>query len=255
MRLVSQIASIANSELSGALFALEATIVSVAGGTATVQPTAKRIFPDNDEAISYPPVSGVRLLSLCWNGGKSGVSGEVKAGDECLLIAISHSDGEQPDHKMLSACCAFVGFNDKAEHTMPDSVGIRIFHSAANITLDDDNITVDNGAGAKLVFDSSGITLTAPGGYTVNADTTINGKTTINGLTTVNGETELNGDVDIAGNLNQEGGEGGMASFGGDVNIEGVSISTDHLSGGGTVSGLSHEHKVGDEISEPPIPG
>lgn len=230
MRAVSQVAEIVNSELSGALFALEATIVSVSGGLATVQPTAKRVFPDNDESISYPPVSGVRLLSLVWNGGKSGVSGKVAAGDECLLIAISHGDGEQADHKMLSACCAFIGFNDKAAHPMPDSVGIRIFNNAANITLDDNNITVDDGGGAKLVFEAGRITMTAPDGFTVN------------------GNTQLNGDVGIAGNLEQTAGEEGenrTAKLNSNLEITGTSTAADHVSGG--ISGKGHEHPNGND--------
>lgn len=239
MRAVSQVASIVNQEISSALFALEAKIISASGGFAVVQPTAKRVFADNDEPISYAQVSNVRLLSLSWNDGKSGISGAVKAGDDCLLIAISHGDREEPDHKTLSACCAFCGFSDSSTHPMPDGVGLRIFHEAANITLNENNITVDNGGGATLVFDGSGITMTAPSGFTVN------------------GNTQLNGNLGIAGAIEQTVSEGGLATakFAGDVDIAGVSTATDHVSG--VISGLSHQHKEngdGGGITDAPMP-
>lgn len=240
MRAVSQTAAIVHSELTGLLFALEAKIVSVAGGLATVQPTVKRIFPDNDDAFDYSPIDNVRLLSLVWDGGKSGISGNVSAGDPCLLIALSHGDEEEPDHKNLSACCAITGFSDASAHPMPDSVGLRLFHAAANITMQDQNITIDNGGEAKLVFDGGGITMSAPDGYTVNANT------------------QFNGDVGIAGNLTQtgEGGSGGSVKFSGNVEIDGTSTAADHNSGG--VSGLLHKHKENGEgggITDAPTPG
>lgn len=226
MRGVSQVSAIVNQELGGVLFALEATIVSVSGGLATVKPTARRIFADNDDPFEYSAVPNVRLLSLVWGGGKTGISGNVSAGDECLLIAISHGDAEQPDHKNLSACCALTGFSNTSAHPMPDSVGLRIFHAAANITMNQQNITVDNGGGAKLVFDGGGITMTAPAGYTMN------------------GNSQFNGDVSIAGAIEQTAGEGGgpiKAKFAGDVEIEGTSKAADHNSGG--ISGKGHQHK------------
>lgn len=226
MRTVSQVSAIVQGELASAIFSLEATIVSVASGKAVVQPTARRIFGDNDEPYEYEPISDVRLLSLVWNGGQSGVSGVVKAGDSCLLIAISHADAQEPDHKTLSACAAITGFNDMAAHTMPDSVGIRIFHAAANITLNDNNITVDNGGGAKLVFEGGGITLDAPAGFTVN------------------GNTQINGNVGIAGDMTTAAGAGGgtgRAAFAGDVQVNGTSAAIDHVSNG--ISGSGHKHK------------
>lgn len=207
MRTVSQVSAIVQGELASALFSLEAEIVSVSGGKAVVQPTARRIFGDNDEPYEYEAVSDVRLLSLVWNGGQSGISGDVKAGDSCLLIAISHADAQEPDHKTLSACAAITGFNDMAAHTMPDSVGIRIFHAAANITLDDNNITVDNGGGAKLVLNSGGITLDAPAGFTVNANTQINGNVDITGTSTA--ADHKSGGVSGKSHKHKENGDGG----------------------------------------------
>ncbi|MGK0743593.1 phage baseplate protein [Yokenella regensburgei] len=229
MRPVSQVSAIVNQEMASAIFALEATIVSVKGGKAKVKPTARRMFGDNDEAFEYEAISDVRLLSLVWNGGKSGVSGSVKAGDSCLLIAISHSDAQEPDHKTLSACAAITGFSDLAAHTLPDSVGMRIFHESAFITLDDKRIAIENGGGASLVFDGGGITMNAPDGYTIN------------------GNTQMNGDVGIAGNMTQTAGSGGgsgKAKFSGDVEIEGTSTAADHRSG--AISGKDHEHPNGD---------
>lgn len=229
MRMGSQVAAIVNEELASAIFALEATILSVSGGRAKVQPTARRIFADNDEPFEYEAISDVRLLSLVWNGGASGVSGQVKAGDSCLLIAISHGDAEEPDHKTLSACAAITGFSDSAAHTLPDEVGVRVFSGKASITLDDNNVTVESGGGAKAVLAGAAITFDAPEGFTFN------------------GNSKFNGDVGIVGNMSQTGGEGGggSASFGGDVQIAGTSKAADHLSGG--VSGKDHEHPNGND--------
>lgn len=229
MRSVSQVAAIVNEELASSIFALEATIVSVTGGKAKVQPTARRVFGDNDEPFEYEPISDVRLLSLVWNGGASGISGQVKAGDSCLLIAISHSDAQEPDHKTLSACAAITGFSDVAAHAFPDNVGVRVYHGNANVTLNDDNVTVESGGGAKAVLAGAAIAFDAPEGFTFN------------------GNSKFNGDVGIVGNMTQTGGEGGggSAKFGGDVEIEGTSTAADHKSGG--VSGKDHEHPNGDD--------
>lgn len=62
MRAGSQIQAIVEQALNSALFSLEATIVSVSGGQATVQPSPKRIFGDNSEPIAYPAVENVRLF-------------------------------------------------------------------------------------------------------------------------------------------------------------------------------------------------
>ncbi|MBS3045996.1 phage baseplate protein [Enterobacter mori] len=239
MRAVSQVSTIVNQEMASAIFTLEAKIVSVSGGKAVVKPTARRVFGDNDEPYEYEAISDVRLLSLVWNGGKSGISGAVKAGDDCLLIAISHTDAQEPDHKTLSACAAITGFSDIAAHTMPDSVGLRLFHAAAFITLDDDDITIDNGGGAKIEMKGSAIDFTAPGGFTFN------------------GKSLFNDDVTIAAGMSQvAGSEGGVskATFAGDVDITGTSTAADHNSGG--ISGKGHQHKEngdGGGITDAPM--
>ena len=238
MRSVSQVSSIVNQEMASVIFALEARIVSVSGGKAVVKPTARRPFGDNEEPYEYEAVSDVRLLTLVWNGGKSGVNGSVKPGDSCLLIAISHADAQEPDHKTLSACAAITGFSDIAAHTMPDSVGLRLFHEAAFITLNDEDITIDNGGGAKIQMKGSAIDFTAPGGFTFN------------------GESLFKDDVTIAAGISQvAGSEGGVskAKFAGDVDITGVSTAADHNSGG--ISGKGHKHKEngdGGGITEAP---
>lgn len=229
MRQSAQIESVINGEISSLIFALDATVVSVAGGIATVQPTPRRIFPDNDDAFSYSTVSGVRLLSLVFDGGRSGVSGRVNPGDPCLLIAISHTDAGQPDHKNFSACCALTGFSDASAYPMPDSVGLRIFHASAFVTLDDNNITVDNGGGAKLVFDGGGITMTAPDGLTINANAQVNGNLGVAGDMTTTAGAE---------------GSSGRAAFAGDIQVNGTSAAIDHYSGG--ISGKDHTHTNGN---------
>lgn len=100
----SQVNAIVEQVLNSAIFALEAVIVSVGEGRATVRPTPKRSFGDNPEPVAYPVVENVRLISLVWDGGKSGIGGRVLPGDECLLIALSHGDGDEPDHKNLLKC-------------------------------------------------------------------------------------------------------------------------------------------------------
>ena len=121
MRTGSQVNAIVEQALNSAIFALEAVIVSVGEGRATVRPTPKRSFGDNPEPVAYSVVENVRLISLVWDGGKSGIGGRVLPGDECLLIALSHGDGDEPDHKTFSNAVALCGFSDKSIHQMPDS--------------------------------------------------------------------------------------------------------------------------------------
>lgn len=223
MRVGSQVTAIMEQALNSALFALEAVIVSVGEGRGTVRPVPKRSFGDNPEPVAYPVVENVRLLSLVWDGGNSGVSGRVSPGDECLLIALSHGDGDEPDHKTFSNAVALCGFSDKSIHQMPDSPGIRIFSGSAFIEWDDNHIKAATGGGAQIVMDGDKIYHTAPGGHYFT------------------GVTRFHDNVIMDKGLQQgAGGDGEKAKFGGDVDIKGKSVAADHISGG--KSGKDHTH-------------
>jgi len=222
MRAASQIAAIVDQALNSALFALEAKIVSVKGGRATVKPTPKRTFGDNPDPIEYAEVENVRLVSLVWDGGKSGVSGRVKPGDECLLIALSHGDDDEPDHKTLSSAVAFCGFSDFASHQMPDGAGLRVFSGSAFIEWDDNHIKAATGGGAEIVMDGDKINFIAPGGHDFT------------------GPARFRDDVTMDKGLKQGESSGAKAEFGGDVDIAGISKAADHDSDG--ISGKDHDH-------------
>ncbi|MEH1183025.1 phage baseplate protein [Klebsiella michiganensis] len=231
MRAGSQIQAIVEQALNSALFSLEATIVSVSGGRATVQPSPKRIFGDNSEPIAYPAVENVRLVSLVWDSGKSGVSGRVSQGDECLLIALSHGDGDEPDHKTISSAIAICGFSDFASHQMPDEAGLRVFSGSAFVEWDDNHIKAATGGGAEIVMDGNKIRYVATGGHEFF------------------GTSRFHDDVQMDKGLMQGAGGGGeKASFGGDVEIKGNSEAADHLSGG--KSGKDHTHLENGEGSQ-----
>lgn len=224
MRPGSQVTAIIEQALNSALFALEAVIVSVYEGRATVRPTPKRLFGDNPDPVAYPIVENVRLLSLVWDGGKSGISGRVLPGDECLLIALSHGDGDEPDHKTLSNSVALCGFSDKAIHQIPDSPGVRIFSGSAFIEWDDGSIKGDTGQGATFAFTGNKMTVNAPGGIDMTAPMTT-----------------INGNLTISGSISQGAKGGGNAEFGGNVKVTGTSEAADHISSG--KSGKSHKHR------------
>ncbi|EDW4470757.1 phage baseplate protein [Salmonella enterica subsp. salamae] len=160
MRAVSQVSSMLAQETGAMLFALEAKIISVEGGRGTVKPTVKRWFDDNDEPTEYPEVEDVRLLSLVWNEGKTGVTGQIKAGDPCLLIALSHGDGDAPDHKSLSNCVALCGFSDESIKPFPGVDALTLFHDQAYITLRDSEIEVADGEGDIINMKKDNITAT-----------------------------------------------------------------------------------------------
>ncbi|MFC2783687.1 phage baseplate protein [Citrobacter freundii complex sp. 2024EL-00228] len=222
MRSGSQVTAIIEQALNSALFALEAVIVSAGDGRASVRPTPTRTFGDNPEPVAYPVVENVRLLSLVWDGGRSGVSGRVSPGDECLLIALSHGDGDEPDHKTFSNAVALCGFSDNAIHSSPDSPGIRVFSGSAFVEWDDNHIKAATGGGAEIVMDGDKIRYVAPGGHDFS------------------GPARFRDNVQVDKAL-QQGAEGGAAaSFGGDVSIKGKSEAADHVSGG--KSGKDHTH-------------
>ncbi|WP_410735091.1 phage baseplate protein [Citrobacter koseri] len=221
MRAGSQVTAIIENVLNSALFALEAVIVSVGEGRGTVRPVPKRSFGDNPEPVAYPVVENVRLLSLVWDGGNSGVSGRVSPGDECLLIALSHGDGDEPDHKTFSNAVALCGFSDKSIHQMPDSPGIRIFSGSAFIEWDDNHIKAATGGGAQIVMDGDKIYHSAPGGHYFA------------------GVAQFHDNVIMDKGL-QQGAGGEKAKFGGDVDIKGKSEAADHISDG--KSGKDHTH-------------
>lgn len=222
MRAASQITAIVEQALNSALFALEAKIISVSGGRATVKPTAKRAFGDNADPVSHSEVENVRLVSLVWDGGKSGVSGRVKPGDECLLIALSHGDDDEPDHKTISSAIAICGFSDVAAHQMPDSAGLRVFSGSAFVEWDDNHIKAATGGGAEIVMDGDKIYHTAPGGHDFT------------------GVARFRDDVTMDKGLKQGEASGAKAEFGGDVKVKGTSEAADHLSDG--ISGKDHDH-------------
>ncbi|MBJ9246426.1 phage baseplate protein [Citrobacter koseri] len=224
MRAGSQVTAIIENVLNSALFALEAVIVSVEEGRGTVRPVPKRSFGDNPEPVAYPVVENVRLLSLVWDSGNSGVSGRVSPGDECLLIALSHGDGDEPDHKTFSNAVALCGFSDKSIHQMPDSPGIRIFSGSAFIEWDDGSIKGDTGQGATFAFTGNKMTVNASGGIDMTAPMTT-----------------INGNLTISGSVSQGAEGGGNAEFGGNVKVTGNSEAADHISGG--KSGKSHKHR------------
>ncbi|BAS40734.1 phage baseplate protein [Klebsiella michiganensis] len=235
MRAGSQIQAIVEQALNSALFSLEATIVSVSGGRATVQPSPKRIFGDNSEPIAYPAVENVRLVSLVWDSGKSGVSGRVSPGDECLLIALSHGDGDEPDHKTISSAIAICGFSDVASHQMPDEAGVRVFSGSAFVEWDDGTIKGDTGQGATFEFTGNKMTVKAPGGIDMTAPMTT-----------------INGNLTISGSISQGAGGGGNADFGGSVTITGDSKAADHISGDKSFN--SHTHKENGEGGQTDAP-
>lgn len=224
MRAGSQIQAIVEQALNSALFSLEAKIVSVSGGRATVQPSPRRIFGDNLEPITYPVVENVRLVSLVWDSGKSGINGRVSPGDECLLIALSHGDGDEPDHKAISGAIAICGFSDVASHQMPDEAGLRVFSGSAFIEWDDGSIKGDTGQGATFEFTGNKMTVNATGGIEMTAPMTT-----------------INGNLTISGSISQGAKGGGNAEFGGNVTISGDSKAADHISDG--KSGKSHKHR------------
>lgn len=222
MRTGSQVNAIVEQALNSAIFALEAVIVSVGEGRAIVRPTPKRSFGDNPEPVDYPVVENVRLITLVWDGGKSGISGRVLPGDECLLIALSHGDGDEPDHKTFSNAVALCGFSDKSIHQMPDSPGIRVFSGSAFIEWDDNHIKAATGGGAQIVMDGDKIKFIAPGGHDFT------------------GKATFHDDVTMEKGLSQGEGSGAKATFGGDVKVTGKSEAADHISGG--KSGKDHTH-------------
>ncbi|EOC6209840.1 phage baseplate protein [Citrobacter freundii] len=234
MRTGSQVNAIVEQALNSAIFALEAVIVSVGEGRATVRPTPKRSFGDNPEPVDYPVVENVRLITLVWDGGKSGISGRVLPGDECLLIALSHGDGDEPDHKTFSNAVALCGFSDKSIHQMPDSPGIRVFSGSAFIEWHDNHIKAATGGGAQIVMDGDKIKFIAPGGHDFT------------------GKATFHDDVTMEKGLSQGDGSGARATFGGDVKVTGKSEAADHISGG--KSGKDHTHisnGQGKETSKP----
>lgn len=222
MRTGSQVNAIVEQALNSAIFALEAVIVSVGEGRASVRPTPKRSFGDNPEPVAYSVVENVRLISLVWDGGKSGISGRVLPGDECLLIALSHGDGDEPDHKTFSNAVALCGFSDKSIHQMPDSPGIRVFSGSAFIEWVDNQIKAATGGGAEIVMDGDKIYHIAPGGHDFT------------------GVARFRDDVTMDKGLKQGEASGAKAEFGGDMKVKGTSEAADHVSDG--ISGKDHDH-------------
>ena len=191
--------------LAGVWTALPGEIVTFDGDpqTATVQPTIQAQIqgPNGD-----PKLVDMPLLLDCPvffpRGGQAVFTFLVAAGDECLVVFSSRcidswwqNGGIQPPARLrmhnLSDGFAFVGFSSKPKKIANFST------SAAQLRSLDGSTLVEMNPSAQT------LTLTAPSGATINANTTINGTLHVTGAIRcdddITSQKTVTGQTDVVG--------------------------------------------------------
>ena len=136
---------------------------------ATITPVGSFTAPDWRE-IPYPAIHNVPLQFPCGNGGKSGVTFPVKAGDTCIIIFADHQienflSGEKSD--------------DMRNHSMNDAYAIPTLfsHSVPTLKSNPNDVCLFND-GALCVLKPSSFKITLSDGTSATfggGDLTVNG--------------------------------------------------------------------------------
>lgn len=158
--------------------ALPATIVAYSSGRASVLPTAAKRFADGD-ALEFPIIRNVRVCWPSFAGGSAGVKGPIRNGDRCLLVFAQQ---------------AVDGSDDRRQFDLQDAYAVMV--DLGNDAPGDDNsaMALFFGAASIRISESGAISLSAPGGFTVDAPTT-----EVNGKLTQTGEFRQAGGANIGG--------------------------------------------------------
>ena len=190
---VESLQQLIRSQLLDVNTALPATVVSYDNGIARVQPNPKKRFADGD-VLDYPIIPNVRVCWPSFNGGKAGIKGPVKAGDQCLLVFSQQAVDDSDDRRtfdLQDAYAVMVDLGRAGESDSGDNTHMTMFHGPAYIRI------TEGGA----------IEINAPGNIVVKAPlTTFKGKVTVEQLLTY-----------LAGMNGSGGGVGGSAVINGDI--------------------------------------
>lgn len=204
--------------------AIPATVVSYTNGLARVQPIPKKRFADGD-VLDYPIIPNVRVCWPSFNGGKAGIKGPVKAGDQCLLIFSQQAVDDSDDRRSFDLQDAY-------------ALMVDLGRAGASDSGNNADLTVFHGSGNIRITEGGQITVNAPGNLIVNAPlSTFNGKVTIKQLLTYMGGMTGSGSggaaATIAGDINHT--SGTITSLG--KKIDGTHTHTGVQPGSGNTGG------------------
>lgn len=204
--------------------------------TAVVQPSIQGKVQATDG--SYSDVDMPELVDCpIWfpGGGDFILTFPIQEGDECCVFLASRcidawwqSGGVQPQAELrmhdLSDGFCFVGPNSQPR-------------MVPNIDADSVALRMRDGSAFFKIKNDGSMTITAPGGLTVNADTVVNGDTTMNGNLQVNGTIDATGDISSEANVHADGdvSAGGNVEAGVDVTAAG-DVNATNVNASGTVT-------------------
>lgn len=183
---------------------IECEIVSYENGRATVKPINQKTYDDGD-SNDYPTLQGLRMLWPQFDGGKAGVKGPVKPGDNCLLIVCQHAMDDSGDNRKYSLIDSYVIPGAGYDDSIAGNDDMRIYYGEAFLAI---------GADKK-------IKINAPGGFEVVApQSNFSNAVTVKGLFTyqagATGSGGSGGVMNLTGNLNVNG----------EVTVNGIKLST-----------------------------
>jgi hypothetical protein len=190
------------SQLLDVNTALPGTVVSYTNGLARVQPNPKKQFADGD-VLDYPIIPNVRVCWPSFNGGKAGIKGPVKAGDQCLLIFSQQGVDNSDDRRMFDLQDAY-------------AIMVDVGRAGSGDSGDNAHMTMFHGPAYIRITESGAMEVNAPGGIVVKAPlTTFKGKVTVEQLLTY-----------MAGLIGSGSSGGASASITGDIVHTGGTITS-----------------------------
>lgn len=186
---------------------IEGTIVSYAGGRASVRPTGVKRFSDGDE-LDYPVIDNVPVRWPTFSGGSAGVKGPIVAGDKCLLVFSQQ---------------AIDGTDDQRRFDLNDAYAVMCDGNTSGQGGSNDAMCMYFGNAYIKITKDGALEINAPGGTTHTSPTITNKGNVVN-----EGTTQMKGAASMQG-----GGEstGGFKNTGGTVSSNGVTLESHKHSG------------------------
>lgn len=164
--------------------AIEGVIVDYKNGLATVKPNGTKVFEDGD-ILPFPTIVQVPVRWPSFFGGRCGIKGPIRAGDDVLIIFSQQ---------------AIDGTQDQRQYDLTDAYAIPCGNKqVAQATNNDDMIMWFGDAYIKLTSNGQ-LEIKAPGGCkTIAPNNEWTGNTLVDGSVTNKGLTKMDGGFDSTG--------------------------------------------------------
>ena len=142
-------------------------IVSYENGRASVSPTVEKIFDDGDK-LSFPVIPDARVIWPSFAGGKAGLKGPVRSGDNCLIIFSQQAIDGSTDPRMFDLQDAYALMCDLGNvgGEASNNDDLVLYHGQSKIVLKENGEIQLIGKASIILKDNAEISINAPSGLT-----------------------------------------------------------------------------------------